>query len=61
MDKIRFWYRNPSKSEIICRCGGDEKTKQKTGVERILLCCVYVYRPRMDVGFEGYDLELEHL
>jgi len=24
MDKI--WYRNPSKSEIIGRCGGDEKT-----------------------------------
>jgi len=25
MDKI--WYRNPSKSEIIGRCGGDEKTE----------------------------------
>jgi len=25
MDKI--WYRNPSKSEVIDRCGGDEKTK----------------------------------
>ena len=25
MDKI--WYRNPSKSEVICRCGGDEKTE----------------------------------
>ena len=24
MDKI--WYRNPSKSEVIDRCGGDEKT-----------------------------------
>ena len=24
MDKI--WYRNPSKSEVIGRCGGDEKT-----------------------------------
>jgi len=24
MDKI--WYRNPSKSEVICRCCGDEKT-----------------------------------
>ena len=23
MDKI--WYRNPSKSEVIGRCGGDEK------------------------------------
>ena len=24
MDKI--WYKNPSKSEVIGRCGGDEKT-----------------------------------
>ena len=24
MDKI--WYRNPSKSEVIVRCAGDEKT-----------------------------------
>jgi len=26
MDKI--WYRNPSKSEVIGRCGGDEKTRR---------------------------------
>jgi len=25
MDKI--WYRNPSKSEVIGRCGRDEKTE----------------------------------
>jgi len=25
MDKI--WYGNPSKSEVIGRCGGDEKTE----------------------------------
>jgi len=25
MDNI--WYRNPSKSEVIGRCGGDEKTE----------------------------------
>jgi len=25
MDKI--WYKNPSKSEVIGRCGGDEKTE----------------------------------
>ena len=25
MNKI--WYRNPSKSEVIGRCGGDEKTE----------------------------------
>jgi len=25
MDKI--WYRNPSKSEVIGRCGGDGKTE----------------------------------
>jgi len=30
MDEI--WYRNPSKSEVIGRCGGDEKIEwpQKT-------------------------------
>ena len=28
MDKI--WYRNPSKSEVIDRCGGDEKTRMTT-------------------------------
>ena len=26
MDKI--WYRNPSKSEVIVRCSGDEKTNE---------------------------------
>ena len=25
MDKI--WYENPSKSEVIGRCGGDEKSR----------------------------------
>ena len=30
MDKI--WYRNPSKSELIGRCGGDEKTEEPTKV-----------------------------
>ena len=28
MDKI--WDRNPSKSEVIDRCGGDEKTRMTT-------------------------------
>ena len=35
MDKI--WYRNPSKSEVIGRCGGDEKPNdhaEPTKVER---------------------------
>ena len=36
MDKI--WYRNTSKSEVIGRCGGDEKKQndhvQPTKVER---------------------------
>ena len=27
MDKI--WYKNPSKSEVIGRCGGDEKTNDQ--------------------------------
>jgi len=30
MDKI--WYKNPSKSEVIGRCGGDEKTEWPTKV-----------------------------
>ena len=33
MDKI--WYRNPSKSEVIGRCGGDEKTQwQKSNAKK---------------------------
>ena len=32
MDKI--WYRNPSKSEVIGRCGDDEKNTEPTKVER---------------------------
>ena len=35
MDKI--WYRNPSNSEVIGRCGGDEKNDdhaERTKVER---------------------------
>ena len=36
MDK--YWYRNPSKSEVIGRCGGDEKTEwpRRTGKSRTL-------------------------
>ena len=36
MDKI--WYRNPSKSEVIGRCGGDEKTEwpRRTNKSRTL-------------------------
>ena len=36
MDKI--WYRNPSKSEVIDRCGGDEKNEwpRKTDKSRTL-------------------------
>ena len=36
MDKI--WYRNPSMSQVIGRCGGDEKTNDNadpTKVERL--------------------------
>ena len=36
MDKI--WYRNPSKSEVIGRCGGEEKPidqAEPTKVERL--------------------------
>ena len=36
MDKI--WYRNPSKSEVIGRCGGDEKPEwpRRTDKSRML-------------------------
>jgi len=36
MDKI--WYRNPSKSEIVGRCGGDEKNERprRTDKSRML-------------------------
>ena len=36
MDKI--WYRNPTKSEVIGRCGGDEKTERphRTDTSRTL-------------------------
>jgi len=36
MDTI--WYRNPSKLEVIGRCGGDEKSNdhaERTNVERL--------------------------
>ena len=32
MDKI--WYRNPSKSEVIGRCGGDETTELPRRTEK---------------------------
>jgi len=37
MDKI--WYRNPLKSEVIGRCGGDGKTKwpRRTDKSRMLI------------------------
>ena len=43
MDKI--WYRNPSKSEVIDRCGGDEKKPNdhaepsKSNAKKILKKC----------------------
>jgi len=33
MDKI--WYRNPSKSEVIGRCFGDEKTKDHAELTKV--------------------------
>ena len=32
MDKI--WYRNPSKLEVIGRCGGDEKTELPRRIDK---------------------------
>ena len=32
MDKI--WYRNPSMSEVIGRCGGDEKTEWPRKIDK---------------------------
>ena len=32
MDKI--WYRNPSKSEVIGRCGGDEKNEWQCRIDK---------------------------
>ena len=32
MDKI--WDRNPSKSDVIGRCGGDEKTEWPSGTDQ---------------------------
>ena len=43
MDKI--WYRNPSKSEVIGRCGGDEKkrmiTQNRQKLKKIFLFFYY--------------------
>ena len=40
----KIWYRNPSKSEVIGRCGGDEKTdKAKNNVYHKQV--VWVYGP----------------
>ena len=33
MDK--FWDRNPSKSEVIGRCGGDEKTNEHAEPKKV--------------------------
>ena len=32
----KIWYRNPSKSEVIGRCGGDEKRPPRTDKSRTL-------------------------
>jgi len=42
MDKI--WYRNPSKSEVIGRCGGDEKPEwpRRTDKSRTLSKTVWM-------------------
>ena len=42
MDKI--WDRNPSKSEVIGRCGGDEKPIDQA--ESTLFCFIYTTRVR---------------
>jgi len=40
----RFWYRNPSKSEVIGRCDGDEKTEwpRRTDKSRTLKTKIYI-------------------
>jgi len=52
MDKI--WYRNPSKSEVIGRCGGDEKTewqcrtvKSRTLKPLLKLVNLFVFVPEL--------------
>jgi len=42
MDKI--WYRNPSKSEVIGRCGGDEKTNEHAEPTKVSEdCCQAIF------------------
>ena len=41
MDKI--WYRNPSKSEVIGRCGGDEKNEWSRRTDKKLKIKFYYH------------------
>ena len=61
MDKI--WYRNPSKSEVIGRCGGDEKTrmtpnnaKKKKSTVKLYYQLGWKNTNTTDVRFHAYSL-----
>ena len=60
MDKI--WYRNPSKSEVIGRCGGEEKPidqAEPTKVERLKKNCykIIFIKKRRQYCFSCYVIE----
>ena len=48
MDKI--WYRNPSKSEVIGRCGGDEKNEWPRGTDKKSNASIYIVKSLMNTS-----------
>ena len=66
MDKI--WYRNPSKSEVIGRCGGNEKTewprrtdKSRTLKKKMNTLFIYIFLFFLLKGFMHLALMLFNL
>ena len=53
MDKI--WYKNSSKSEVICRCGGEENEKTNDHAEPTKVECLK--KKRSSVQFSPKDVK----
>ena len=53
MDKI--WYRNPSKSEVIGRCDGDENREWPRRTEKSRTLNIYKIWKKNNKKYDGVD------
>ena len=54
-----IWDRNPSKSEVIGRCGGDEKNERQSRTLKDI--AIYEYKANVFVHIKQLMIQLSHI